>query len=92
MKTQKQLFDYVWRTRDHVSEVSGKPLHPKGHWQWHWQFAHVLSKGTYPSFKLNPDNIMLMLPEEHESQERYELFNERKKALQRIYYESRKPF
>jgi len=35
---------------------------------------------------------MLMLPEEHEKQERYDLFNERKEALKLIYYESRKPF
>jgi hypothetical protein len=27
-----------------------------------------------------------MLPEEHEKQERYDLFNERKEALKRQYY------
>jgi len=92
MRSQKELFEFVWATRDHVSEVSGKPLLPRHHYQWHWQFAHILSKGQYPSFKLNPDNIMLMLPGEHEKQERYDLFNERKEALKLIYYESRKPF
>lgn len=92
MKSQKELFEYVWKTRGHVSEVSGKPLHPKGHSQWHWQFAHILSKGAYPAFKLNPINIMLMLPEEHQKQEQYDLFNERQAALKLIYYESRKPF
>jgi hypothetical protein len=92
MQNQKVLFEFVWATREHVSEISGKPLLPRHDYRWHWQFAHVLSKGTYPSFKLNPDNIMLMLLEEHENQECYKLFNERKEALKRIYYESRKPF
>ena len=92
MRSQKELFEFVWATRDHVSEVSGKPLLPRHDYRWHCQFAHILSKGQYPSFKLNPDNIMLMLPEEHEQQERYDLFNERKEALKLIYYESRKPF
>jgi len=32
---------------------------------------------------------MLMLPEEHEKQERYDLFNERKEALKRQYYENK---
>jgi len=92
MRNQKELFEFVWATREHVSEVSGKPLLPRHDYRWHWQFAHILSKGSYPAFKLNPDNIMLMLPEEHEKQERYDLFNERKEALKLIYYESRKPF
>ena len=86
------MFEYVWATREHISEVSGKALLPRHDYRWPWQFAHILSKGQYPSFKLNPDNIMLMLPEEHEKQERYDLFNERKEALKLIYYESRKPF
>ena len=84
---QKQMFQQIWNDREHVSEVSGRPLLPQGHPQWHWQFAHVLSKGAFPRYKLNPDNIMLMLPEEHERQERYDLFNERKETLKRIYYD-----
>tara|TARA_R110002020_G_scaffold303189_1_gene518525 strand:- start:297 stop:569 length:273 start_codon:yes stop_codon:yes gene_type:complete len=89
MKSQKELFKHVWETREHVSEVSGKSLLPRSHYQWHWQFAHILSKGAYPAFKLNPNNIMLMLPEEHEKQEQYDLFNERKEALKRQYYENK---
>jgi len=65
-------------------------LHPVGHWQWHWQFAHVLGKGSYPKYKLNPENIMLMLPEEHEKQENYQLFNERKIQLKKQYHERHK--
>lgn len=85
-KNQKELFEYIWETRPHVSDVSGLPLLPKGHFKHHWQFAHVLAKGHYPSYKLNPDNIMLMLPEEHDNQESFEYFNERKEELTRQYY------
>ena len=86
IKTVKQLFQHVWNTRPHVSEISGEPLHDEGHWQWHWQFAHVLGKGNYPRYKLNPDNIMLMLPKEHEQQEQYEKFNERRLQLKAKYF------
>lgn len=84
------MFLEIWEDRPHLSEVSGKPLHPVGHWQWHWQFAHVLGKGSYPKYKLNPENIMLMLPEEHEKQENYQLFNERKIQLKKQYHERHK--
>lgn len=85
-KNQKELFLHIWNSREHISEVSGKPLLPITHHQWHWQMAHILPKGSNPNFKLNPDNIMLMLPEEHANQERFEAFNERKLKLQQQYY------
>lgn len=31
-------------------------------------FAHVLPKGAYPAYRLNPDNIVLVLPEVHHYQ------------------------
>ena len=86
MKTQQELFRYVWETREHVSEVSGRPLLPEGHCHWHWQFAHVLSKGAYPSYKLKPENIMLMLPEEHAIQERFQAFKDKQIGLKLLYY------
>ena len=86
-KTQTEMFNYIWETREQVSEVSGEPLLPKGHFKWHWQFAHILPKGTYKHYKFNPDNIMLMLPEEHEKQEQFELFHERKNELRKKYRE-----
>lgn len=86
MKTQKELFTYIWETREHVSEVSGKPLLPRSHYQWHWQFAHILSKAAYPTYKLNPDNIMLMLPEEHTIQERFQVFKDKQIDLKLRYY------
>ena len=88
--TQKQMFQQIWNDREHVSEVSGRPLLPQGHPQWHWQFAHVLSKGAFPRYKLNPNNIMLMLPEEHERQEQFDAFQRKKDELKRKYHESPK--
>jgi len=85
-KDQKQLFAYVWATRPHVSELSGKPLLYPNSNKWHHQFLHVLSKGAYPSYRLNPDNILLGTPEEHAKQEEYDLFNEKKQELKEAYY------
>lgn len=62
---QKAMFEKIWEEREHFSVVSGKKLFPKTHYQWHWQFAHVLPKGNYTYYKLNPDNIVLLLPNEH---------------------------
>jgi hypothetical protein len=89
-KTQKQMFEWIWETRPHVSELSGEPLLPKGHFKWHWQFLHVLPKGSYPSMKLDPDNILLGLPDEHSHQERYEVFKDKKIELKRKYAEEHK--
>lgn len=89
-KNQSEMFNYIWENREHISEVSGKPLLPKGHSKWHWQFAHVLGKGRYTKWKLKEFNIMLMLPEEHEKQERYPLFIERKGELELKYHEENK--
>lgn len=84
-KNQTDLFNHVWNTRKHISEISGKNLYPPGHWLFFHQFAHVLSKGAFPRYKLNPDNIMLMLPEEHSNQEQYEKYQARKDELKAQY-------
>lgn len=78
------MFLWLWEKKAHISELSGKPLLPQGHFKWHWQFLHVLG-GTYPSYKLESDNIMLGLPEEHERQEIFPKFIERQNEL-RIRY------
>jgi hypothetical protein len=85
-KNLTELFDYVWETREHISELSGKPLFPKGHSKWHWQMAHLLGK-SYSHYKFNPDNIILALPEEHERQETFPKFIERRDELKRQYYD-----
>lgn len=89
-KNQSSLFEYLWEARAHTSEVSGLPLLPKGHSMWHFQFAHILSKGAYPRYKLLPENIMLMRPEEHEHQEKFEAFSTRKQELKERYYQETK--
>lgn len=81
------MFNAIWRDRAHVSELSGKPLLPQGHSQWHWQFLHVLPKGVYTKWKLESDNIMLALPDEHSNQEQYPEFLERQDQLRRQYLE-----
>lgn len=87
LKNLSQLFDYVWETRPHVSELSGKPLLPKGHFQWHWQMLHLLSKNTYPKYRFESDNIILALPEEHERQNEFEEFNRRRDEMRTRYQE-----
>ena len=62
---QKDMFDEIWAERAHLSEVSGVSLLPKGNPMWHWQFSHILTKGAFPAFKCNKENIVLMLPDEH---------------------------
>lgn len=89
-KNQKEMFDWIWENRAEEngfrSELSGKPLLPKGHFQWHWQFLHVLPKGTYPAYKFDSENILLGLPNEHENQERFEVFQNKKDELIPKYY------
>jgi hypothetical protein len=89
-KNQKEMFLYIWETRaadnGYKSELTGLPLFPPHHYKWHWQFLHVLPKGTYPKYKLNPDNILLGTIKEHENQERYEVFQEKQLELKRAYY------
>lgn len=85
-KNQNEMFNWIWDNRPHVSELTGASLLPKGHTQWHWQFAHVLPKGTYPKWKLNPNNVMIVLPEEHNNQERFKKFLDKKEELRREYY------
>lgn len=86
IRNQTELFEFVWNTRDHLSEVSGKPLPYKGHPQHHWIYAHILAKGPYPQYKLNPENIILLTPEEHDLQETFLEFRERKEKLKQKYY------
>lgn len=85
-KNQKEMFDWIWENRPHESELTGEPLLSKKHFKWHWQFLHVLPKGSYPKFKLDPRNIMLALPDEHDHQNQYQAFHNRKSELKTIYY------
>ena len=82
----KKMFVEIWEEREHVSQVSGKPLLYPNHSQWHWQFAHILGKQAYPKYRHRKENIMLMLPEEHEKQESFPIFMEKKQGLIEKYY------
>jgi hypothetical protein len=86
-KNQKEMFNWIWENRPHVSELTGEPLiENRNHFQWHWQFLHVLGKQAYPSYKLREENIILALPEEHEKQEVFLKFLERQQELRQKYY------
>lgn len=56
------LFKQIWTERPHESEVSGELLYEFSP----AYFAHLLSKGAYPGFRLKKENIILMTFEEHQ--------------------------
>jgi hypothetical protein len=85
-KTQKEMFDWIWEYRPHISELSGQPLLPKGHFKWHWQFLHVLPKQNWPAYKHESDNVLLGTPDEHTNQESNPLFRAKYDQLKRRYY------
>jgi len=64
-KSQREMFDWIWGDREHKCVVSGRDLDKVPKKQFHWMFAHILPKGLYTYFKLNPDNIMLLHPDIH---------------------------
>jgi len=83
--TFQQVREYVWNSRPHVSQLTGKRLFSENHPQWHWQFLHVIGRNnTY--WVLNPDNILLALPSEHENQEQYPEFITKREELKAEYY------
>ena len=61
-KTQIELFQHLWETQPHVCWLTGRPLKECEV----SMFAHVLRKGKYTYFKLNPDNIRLLHPTIHD--------------------------
>jgi hypothetical protein len=82
------MFIDIWKKRPHVSELSGKGLKygPENPKEFVKQFLHVLPKGTYPSLRLEKENILLGTFEEHENQDQYPAFQERKvKMKQKVY-------
>ncbi len=83
---QSHMFQEIWRDRVHFSDLTNSPLHPQGHFKWHWQFLHVLPKGTFAKMKFFKPNIMLGTPDEHDNQDKYEVFREKREMLNRIYY------
>lgn len=63
---EKALFDEIWDSRPHVSYVSGISLEKYyGTKLYPNLFSHCLPKGKYPEHRLNPDNIVMVSPQEH---------------------------
>lgn len=89
-----ELFKEIWNERPHESEVSGELIYEFSV----SCFAHVLSKGAYPSYRLDKRNIVLMTPEEHhlfdfktdkaKQDKRFSWVFDRKEELVREYYDS----
>jgi len=68
---QVELFDCLW---DNARNEAGRVICPytdvdittfKGEGIYYSCFAHVLPKGRYPWFKLNPRNVRVVLPVFH---------------------------
>lgn len=91
----KKLFFQIWNNRKHQCFACDAYLgeEPLAHY-----FAHILSRGAYPKFKLVPWNIVLMcLNCHHEfdfgdcNLERFNSVNEIKQQLKEHYYDETKP-
>jgi hypothetical protein len=62
---EKDFFESLWNSdKAKVSALTGLPLSDQNDARAHF-FAHILPKGKYPKFRLNPDNIMYLELEEH---------------------------
>lgn len=62
---ERELFIELWAKCGGKSEVSKKPLLPPEHSQFHFQGSHLLPKGRYPDYRLDPRNIVMMTVHEH---------------------------
>lgn len=67
-KSQIEVFDNVWEAEPHICFLTKSPLRQKDI----RMFAHVLRKGQYTYFKLNPGNIRLLQPYVHDAVDNYE--------------------
>lgn len=95
MGKQYDLFIKIWKERKRVCFVCEAPLgiEPRSHF-----FSHVLSKGAYPSFKLNEENIVLKCISCHQEWEtasvkdnpKFRECLELKEKLKRKYYDNTK--
>lgn len=82
-RSEIDVFNEIWDERPHVSELSGKnlPYGQNNKSMWVRQFLHVLPKGKFPSLRLDKRNILLGTPDEHDHQDRFEVFEQRKQEL-----------
>lgn len=66
---QLDMFEYIWNTTVHKSQISGRDLsmYKKGKDIspfWYSCFQHILPKGRFAKFKLYSNNICLVHPDE----------------------------
>ncbi len=61
-RLDEKFYKEIWRTRPHVSEVSGADLPAR---MERWFMSHILPKKLYPHYRHNPENILLMTKAEH---------------------------
>lgn len=70
-KSQPEVFENVWNKYEdergfHYCWLTGVQIDRFwGNSRESWMFAHVLPKGRFPKWKLNPDNIRLLHPDVH---------------------------
>lgn len=80
------LFQQIWKQRPHKSEVSGARL---GREALSTFFHHILPKSKYPQGEFDPENIIMLTPDEHANVEsdmfRYEEVNRRREQLLKKY-------
>lgn len=62
---ESEVFLKVWERCKGKSEVSGADLLPYGHPMWHWQFCHLLPKGSYQNDRTDIANIVATTVDEH---------------------------
>ena len=67
-KTQIEMFNHIWETQPHICFITGKPIKEYDL----RNFMHVLRKGQYTYFKLNPENMRLGLPDVHHAVDNFE--------------------
>jgi len=65
-KGESDMFYKIWDERSHVCQFTGENLEWLfGSNLWFSCFAHLLPKGKFPLFKLNAENVRIVLPEFH---------------------------
>lgn len=63
---QRDLFVELYHAQGGVSAVSGKTLLPPEHGWFHKQGSHLLPKGAYPDYIIDPRNVVMVTCEEHD--------------------------
>ena len=65
---ERELFVGLWAKAGGRSRISGEKLLPPEHPMFHFQFAHLAPKGTYPELRLMEENVWPVTVDEHQYQ------------------------